>query len=243
MGKKLFNCDFCGNPIMRLDTKTGLHFCNTDCKGAWQRLQRENLGYTKEWLIEEYINKGRSADDIAREIGRDPKRVWEWIKNYGIETRPRGSDYGNGFKPGGISPFKGHKHTEENKEKFRQLRLKDGRVPCYVNGVHWLYHYKDRHPASYKGGISPERQKWHGIKEWKDIVAQVRFRDNDTCQLCGIHHSDSKYKRNYDIHHIVNFEVESMRYDINNLVLLCKKCHTFVHSKKNINGVFLKDGC
>jgi len=32
---------------------------------------------------------------------------------------------------------------------------------------------------------------------------------------------------------------KEIRADANNLVLLCVKCHRFVHSKKNINGEFI----
>ena len=41
------------------------------------------------------------------------------------------------------------------------------------------------------------------------------------------------------VHHIVSFAEEEYRVDPDNLVLLCVKCHRFVHSKKNIEREFI----
>jgi len=38
---------------------------------------------------------------------------------------------------------------------------------------------------------------------------------------------------------VIGFANKEIRADANNLVLLCVKCHRFVHSKKNINGEFI----
>ena len=87
MPKSKVNCSKCGceierwiiNPVTKKPIKN--FFCDTKCKGVWQTEQRESLGFTKEWLINEYVNKGKSANQIAKEIGRDSKRVWEWMRD------------------------------------------------------------------------------------------------------------------------------------------------------------------
>ena len=56
MGKDKQNCGFCNAEIKRYTTKTDTYFCNTKCKSDWQVLQREKLGFTKEWLIDQYFN-------------------------------------------------------------------------------------------------------------------------------------------------------------------------------------------
>ena len=56
-------------------------FCGTVCKGEWQKTQKP---VTKEWLMDEYVNKRRDAADIGKELGRDPKRVLEWLWGYGM---------------------------------------------------------------------------------------------------------------------------------------------------------------
>ena len=54
-------------------------------------------------------------------------------------------------------------------------------------------------------------------------------------------HIDSLYEEGYKlhVHHVIGFANKEIRADANNLVLLCVKCHRFVHSKKNINGEFI----
>ena len=243
MSKIDCKCDWCGKPLKRLDNHQGKeiknHFCDKACKGKWQKKQREDLGYTKEWLYQEYVVKQRTANDIAKEVGRDPKRVWEWLRDYGIETRKRG--YGNPevhFKKGEQSRFKGHKHTEENKEKQRERRMIDGRVPYLVDGKHWLKQ-EGKHPSSWKGGVTPERQAIYSSIEWKEAVKEVWQRDKAICRLCGVKKKENRDKR-FDIHHLYSFaEYKHLRTNADNLVLLCKDCHIFVHSKNNIENKFM----
>lgn len=233
-------CSFCCTSISRHKSKSGNYFCNIDHKARWQKLQRESIGYTKEWLIGEYIEKGKSTNQIAREIGRNSKRVWEWIKDYGLETRPRGSDYGQLFKQGSESAFKGRSHTKENKELFRELRLADGRMPYMKDGKHWLRHEGARSP-NWQGGISPERQAFYSSEQWADAVKAVWSRDDATCQKCGKHHNTAIARGTFHIHHIVSFRVRELRAETSNLVLLCRDCHLWVHSRRNSEKDFIKE--
>lgn len=243
-GKKSVSCSFCWNSLIRnvwnYPKKRPItnFYCDIRCKSKWQVLQRENLGYTKQWLINEYINQRKSADQIAREIGRDPKRVWEWLRDYGIKKRPRGTDYGNAFVKGQESAFKGKKHTDETKEKIRQRRLEDGHVPYLKDGKHWLAGTKGMSP-NYQGGITPDRQSLYSSEEWIIAVKTVWKRDKNKCQRCGKNHNDAVSRGTFHIHHIVSFKVVELRSDPSNLILLCKECHHWVHSKKNTNKQFI----
>lgn len=236
-------CSHCGKSLKRWpnNPNTGKpianFFCNTSCKGLWQKAQREALGYTKEWLENEYISKKRSANDIAREIGRDPKRVWEWMADYGIEIRPRGHNTDLLIKDG--SGFRGKKHTEETKKKLSELSIADGRVPWGKNNPHPLKGAKSENHPNFKGGLTPERQSVYSSQEWVDAVKEVWKRDNATCQKCGKHHNQEGVRGSFHIHHIVSFQVRRLRTDANNLVLLCKDCHKFVHSKRNVEKLFI----
>jgi hypothetical protein len=235
--RKKVECSFCGKEIVRQtwnygrDSPIDNFFCGNGCKGKWQIKQRESLGFTKEWLESEYLEKGKSANMIAREIGRDPKSVWRWITDYGIKTRPRGNFYNQGFKKGGCSPFKGKVHSIESRNKIRKKCLEDGRVPYLINGEHWLK-ATGRKPASWAGGISPDRQAFYSTEEWCSAVKAVWKRDKGVCQRCGVKHNEGN-RGTFHIHHIVSFLVKSKRSDVDNLVLLCKKCHLFIHSNKN----------
>lgn len=47
----------------------------------------------KEWLQEQYVNNGRTYDDIAEEIGCTKHGVYHAIKRFGIQSRKRISKY------------------------------------------------------------------------------------------------------------------------------------------------------
>lgn len=245
MPKVSCTCSQCGadlkrwsiNPITKKPIKN--FFCGTSCKGAWQISQREALGFTKEWLFEQYVTKGKDANTIAREVGRDGKSVWNWLSLYKIPTRPRGHDTSHLLKNG--STWKGRKHSEESKEKIRAAALADGRLPWGKgNDPYWKGVTGKNHP-SYKGGLTPERQAVYSSQEWVDAVKKVWARDNATCQCCGKHHNTEKNRGNFHIHHIVTFQFKELQTEPSNLVLLCKECHKFVHSKLNVTKKFIKE--
>lgn len=89
---------------------------------------------------------------------------------------------------------------------------------------------------NWKGGITPDRQLLYQSKEWIKVIKKLWKRDKAKCQRCGF-----KAKKHGELHahHITGFEAKEARTSLSNLVLLCKKCHSFVHSKKNIQGEFL----
>lgn len=66
-------------------------------------------------------------------------------------------------------------------------------------------------------------------ERWKDIAAvewakQIKARDNYTCQLC------SKYGIPLNSHHLNSWDAfESQRYDLNNGLTLCVRCHDKFH--------------
>lgn len=84
---------------------------------------------------------------------------------------------------------------------------------------------------NWRGGITPERQSFYLSQEWKDAVKAVYARDRK-CVRCSS-------TENLHVHHIISFAVRKHRTDTNNLVLLCKACHNFVHSNKNINKEYI----
>lgn len=240
MAKIPVTCAMCGNGLFRHESKSGMYFCNTDHKAQWQRQQKEHDGFDKVWLSDQYVSQRKSADQIAREIGRDPKRVWEWLRDYGIATRPRGTDYGHGFKSGNESSFKGRKHSQETKEKIRQRRLADGRVPYLMpDGSHAMKGRNGQQHPAWKGGLTPDRQAFYSSSEWKTACKAVWHRANAQCERCSKHHNEAGHRGTFHIHHIVSFMVRELRAVPSNLVLLCDKCHRFVHSKRNQKKEFI----
>lgn len=225
-----FKCAFCRklNKDVIRSSPTKIHFCNNSCKSEWQKLQRP---VTVKWLRQKYILERLDCTQISKIVKRDPKSVWNWLVGSGIPTRKRGQNPRVHFKKGHLSGFAGRKHSLKTRRLFSKQKKDSGACPALINGVHWLHVYKDRHPAAWRGGITPERQAVYSSPEWKLVAKEVWIRDKRTCQRCGLVH---KYGMpSFDIHHIVSFENKELRTEKTNLILLCEKCHLWTHSKKN----------
>lgn len=245
MPKKTVACSWCGNSQLKRrpinpNTKKPIKnfFCDKQCKGLWQKSQREALGYTKEWLIDQYVDQGKGAYQIGREIGRDGKRVWEWIVDYGIETRKRGHNHDENLIKDG-SAFRGKRHTQETKNLLSDMAKADGRVPWGKGNEPYWRGVKGKDHPSFRGGITPERQAVYSTPEWAEAVKAVWKRDAAKCQRCGKHHNTTKHRGTFHIHHIVSFQVKELRLDPGNLILLCRPCHLWVHSRKNTKNQFI----
>ena len=87
---------------------------------------------------------------------------------------------------------------------------------------------------NWNGGCTPDRQSFYASMKWKQACSAVYNRDGAKCVRCG-------ELNNLHVHHIESFANKEKRSDINNLVLLCVKCHRFVHSKKNINKEYIRE--
>jgi len=92
---------------------------------------------------------------------------------------------------------------------------------------------------NWQGGIAPERQAFYSSREWKSACAEVWKRDNATCQRCGLR-CKKRSHGTFHIHHIVGFADKELRANPSNLVLLCRPCHHFVHSKENVSREYLR---
>jgi len=234
-------CSFCGAPVVRRQQSKSanvkLHFCNKECKANYQKLARP---VTKEWLEEHYLAKGLDCVQIGRMVSRDPKSVWNWLKDFGIPTRPRGSNpppVGSGEN----NPFYGKKHTAETRERLSQIAKADGRVPYDPAVGSYMKGRRGEDTPGWKGGITPERQAVYSSLEWTEAVKAVWARTDARCGRCGIRHNTKTRRGTFHVHHIVSFSVPELRTDVDNLVLLCKPCHYFVHSRANINSEFIKE--
>lgn len=107
-------------------------------------------------------------------------------------------------------------------------KMKHWGSPGKENG---MYRRTGERSSNWKGGTTPERQAFCNSEEWKTVSNLVWRRDKGKCQRC--------LDKGEHLHHIISFRVTELRSDINNLVLVCKICHHWIHSKKNIEKEYL----
>jgi len=86
-------------------------------------------------------------------------------------------------------------------------------------------------------GSSPERQKYYARSFWKELVKWVYQRDGYKCQRCGSPHTKNN---RLHAHHIKPWAGnKDFRFDTKNIITICKPCHNWIHSKKNIKNEFI----
>lgn len=232
-------CKLCGNGIIRAGSRPGI-FCSVKCKYDWGRLQKP---VTKPWLQRKYVEERLSAYAIGRIVDRDPKRVYQWLRDYGIPTRPQRSSR----RPRALWDHKFlHQEYVRNGKTQEQIADEQGCSATLVR--YWLTKHgiDERHTpmegrtgarsGNWRGGITPERQAFYAMAQWVQRGKMVWQRDKATCQRCGTR--KQRYFQ-FHIHHIVSFQVAELRLELSNLVLLCRDCHIFVHSGANLQKAFL----
>ncbi len=196
---------------------------------------------SREWLEQRYVVQQRGCPEIGRELHRDAKTIWLWLKEYGIPTRPRGaaSNPTTVWQKGQASTFKGRKHTPEAIAKIRASTVADGRVPYLRDGEHWLKGSAPEDNPNWKGGLTPERQAFYRSPEWKAACVAVWHRADACCERCGLAHNPVRHEQTFHVHHIVSFRVRELRAVLSNLRLLCPACHRWVHGRANVDRELL----
>ena len=252
------NCRVCGREIKRNGAKAAT-FCSLKCKAQWQQSQKS---VTREWLEQKYIAEGLSTYQIGKIVGRNPKRVWEWLRGYSIPLRERAWDTV-------LDPDCPYHQAEWLREQYvgqgrsaaeiaAQFGVTEGTIAYFLQrfaipartisearalkywGSHGAanpMHGRNGHSnPNWRGGFTPERQAFYSSLEWVQAVKVVWARDKATCRRCGMKPNG---RSQMHIHHIVPFAVKELRAEPHNLALVCVACHQWIHSRLNVNREFI----
>ena len=162
-------------------------------------------------------------------------------------------------KYGYVNPFQ----NELIKSKIRETNIEKYGVPVVTQNPeirekgtqtclekYGVPNYGTIYSQSHKGNLSP---RWKGeeriterterydpvYKNWRKSVFE---RDYYTCQCCGAKSQNGQGSVFLEAHHLNNFKdyIEE-RYDINNGVTLCRKCHKEFHSIYGIKHTNYED--
>lgn len=148
-----------------------------------------------EWLAFVYSEKGWSVSEIADYCEVVKSTISRWLDIHNIETRP------GGFGQGEPNP----------------MQRADVQERHPVTGVSGPEH------PSYIG----EDSSWRKRQPWTRIRLEVIERDGEECRRCGVNRDAYRNAkgRDLDVHHIIPTSQGGPRYDMDNLVALCRECH------------------
>lgn len=89
---------------------------------------------------------------------------------------------------------------------------------------------KGEKSATWKGGITLEHLRIRNSQEYREWRTRIFIRDNYECQNCNARNGNGK-DIYLHVHHIKSFsEYPDLRFDMNNGITLCKKCHYKEHT-------------
>lgn len=191
------------------------------------------------WLREKYVDEGLSTYAIAKMVGRDPKRIHEKLRDFGIPTRPRGHNLhgqdNSWAQPDYVPHWLGRQHTPEARELISEAATRPR--PWLRGESNGMYGVTQELNPNWRGGVSPERQRVYASSAWKEVRRQVIERDAATCRRCGVRPSGHKALH---LHHVESWEESpARRLDPDNLATLCRACHEWVHGGLNVDREWL----
>lgn len=177
-------------------------------------------------------NKGIKADRVKYpQMGH--------FKKHSKEAKIKMANAHKGMK----NPWSGHtKHSPEWNKKISAALVGDknpakqpGIGTKISNAKKGKFHFNqrgERHP-NWKGGTAKEyKHQTSRIEyvEWRKAIFQ---RDNWTCRICE--KRSSKENQIYlEGHHINSWiKYPEMRFNVENGITVCKKCHWLIHHRRN----------
>lgn len=185
-------------------------------------------------LVELYVRQEQSDRQIAEALGIPAHRVYKARLSYGIQSRPRGHNLSGDKRPAWKNghPWQGRQHTPETRAKISDAAKKQSSRP---SGQFHPYFgaYGDSNP-NYKHGKSPDRQRIYSTYQWRCLIEFVYIRDGGKCRRCHCQ-IEAKHKQQHHHHFWSWDEYPEFRLHPDNVMLICRECHEWIHSSENVD--------
>lgn len=193
--------------------------------------------FDRSYLEQKYTAEQLSDRQIADLLGCRPHQVYLARKALGIPSRPRGHNLTGSRRPAiDYATMRGKSHAPETRAKISAAA--QAQVSRPSGQFHPMFGRTGEANPNYKHGNSPERQRLYSTYEWRVVIEFVYVRDGGECQRCGAAIPEQHKQRHH--HHILSFAgFPAERLNPDNVVLLCRQCHEWVHSAQNESRHFL----
>lgn len=122
----------------------------------------------------------------------------------------------------------GRTHIKKGQRLSPSTEFKKGQVSPWKGKPN--PHFAGANNPRWKGGIYPQHLKERHSEKMKITRAEVFKRDNYTCKFCG-RKRKPKDRVILEIHHKKSFAIhKELRFDMKNIITLCKECHKITDS-------------
>jgi hypothetical protein len=196
------------------------------------------MDLNKQTLEELYLQQELSDRQIAERLNVPYHRIRFARKALGIPSRPRGhnltGDKRPAFDQGSI--WRGKTRPAATRQKISAAAQAQTNRPS--GQFHPYFGAFGAANPNYKTGESDERARIYSTYEWRVIIEYVYLRDAGECQRCGTF-IEARHKQRHH-HHIASWaDFPELRLDVDNVILLCRQCHEWIHSAQNTDRHFL----
>lgn len=179
----------------------------------------------KESLIRIYgVDNARKIDGVNEKIEQTN------IEKYGVKNPFASKEIQQKIKETNLEKYGVEVPTQnsEIRAKGTQTCIEKYGVENY--GAIYSQEHKGELSPTWKGGVEQHRVE-RSTYEYRDWRKAVFERDLYTCQCCGDKNGNG-HRIELNAHHIKNWkDNEILRYEVDNGVTLCERCHLDFHSK------------
>jgi len=189
------------------------------------------------WLHHQYWVENHSTVEMAEMADVCQQTISNWMEKYGIDNRGqhKRSEVPQENSTKKVSDEEWLREEYVNNERStEEIAIEVGVSPEAV--LYWMdkfeidrrdhtFYSGERH-WGWKGGA----QDYYG-PNWREARRQTLERDENKCRRCGTTAQEHKERhgRELDVHHIVpikEYESFEKANDLDNLISLCRPCHT-----------------
>ena len=192
------------------------------------------------WLREQYWGEGKSAYEIADICDVSPSTIQYFFEKFELEMRSQkeSTRARNNYPKYYDKEWLTEQYKKEMKSTV-EIATECGVTTAAIR--HWLHKHniemRTLSEAMYNRDVSGENHpRWRENSsyyygtEWEEKREKAIQRDDEKCQLCGIHRDEHQDKHGSDlhVHHIKpanEFDMVSEAHSLDNLVTLCRSDH------------------
>ena len=183
-----------------------------------------------DWLETQHNERGLTITDIANEVGCSWKAVSRAFDRHGIENR-----WSTDLSDDAAA-------TLEDEAELRRLYFDEQMSQIDIAEVldvdqgtvsNWFNRHgiEARSQSDITGTLhpryNPDAEPHVYDKKWRRVRETVIERDGAECRGCGIGRDEhrAKHGMDLDVHHITPQHEVDNKYDIENLITMCRSCH------------------